>query len=143
MDFILKRVSVIRNSFFYFAIIKLKKNLISIISVIFVVSLILYSQENIEATKNGLNLWVTSVVPSLFPFFIATEILCQTNIINFLGKVLQKPVSKLFNVPGEGVFALIMGTISGYPSRCKNCRKFKKSGEFDSRGSREINCFYK
>lgn len=111
---------------FYLVVSKVKKNLISLITIIFIIFLIIYSKSNIIAVKNGLELWVNNVVPCLFPFFIATEILCSTNFINFLGNLLEKPVSKLFNVPGEGVFALIMGTISGYPSRSKNSFKFEK-----------------
>lgn len=106
------------NSHTNFVIINLKKNLISIISVIFIITLVLYSNENLLAAKEGLNLWINNVVPSLFPFFVATEILCSTNVITILGRALEKPVHKIFNVPGEGAFALIMGTISGYPSRC-------------------------
>ena len=137
----MKGTSIEKNSFFYFFITKLKKNLISIISILFVVSLILYSQENIEATKSGLKLWVNSVVPSLFPFFIATEILCHTNIINLLGKILQKPVSKLFNVPGSGVFALIMGTISGYPSGAKIVANLKSQGNLTLEESERLLAF--
>lgn len=111
---------------FYFAVIKLKKNFLSIIVILFVIFLCVYSNQNIEAVKEGLSLWVNNVIPSLFPFFIATEILCKTNFINILGKILQKPVSKLFNVPGEGVFPLIMGTISGYPSGAKIVSNLKK-----------------
>lgn len=111
---------------FYFFIKKIKKNLVSIISILFIIFLVMYSKENILAAKEGLDLWINNVIPSLFPFFIATEILCQTNIINILGKILQKPISKLFNVPGQGVFALIMGTISGYPSGAKIVSNLKK-----------------
>lgn len=95
------------------------KKLVSIISILFLISLILYSKTNMEAVQQGLELWVNSVIPSLFPFFIATEILCNTNIITNIGKILYRPINKLFNVPGEGAFALIMGTISGYPSGAK------------------------
>ena len=130
-------------SFFYFFIQKLKKNLILIMILLFIFFLVLYSQENIVAVKKGLELWINNVVPSLFPFFVATEILCNTNIINALGRILEKPVSKLFNVPGEGVFALIMGTISGYPSRSQNCFKFKTTKNFKYRRGRKINCIYK
>ena len=107
------------NSIFYFTLEKIKKNLISIIILIFIIFLVIYSKENIIAVKNGLELWVNNVIPSLFPFFIATEILCNTNIINILGKILEKPVKFFFNVPGESSFALIMGIISGYPSGAK------------------------
>ena len=107
------------NSIFYVTLKKLKKNLISIISILFIIFLTIYSKENIIAVKEGLNLWINNVIPSLFPFFIATEILCNTSIINLLGRILEKPAIFLFNVPGESVFALIMGTISGYPSGAK------------------------
>ena len=107
------------NSIFYFCLEKIKKNLISIICLLFIFFLVIYSKENIIAVKAGLELWINNVIPSLFPFFIATEILCKTNIINILGKLLEKPISFLFNVPGESSFALIMGIISGYPSGAK------------------------
>lgn len=78
--------------------------------------------------KNGMLLWATSVVPSLLPFFIATEILNYTNIVSFLGRFLNKFMRPLFNVPGEGSFALIMGIISGYPVGAKIVSNFKKQG---------------
>ena len=34
----------------------------------------------------------------------------------------------LFNVPGEGAFALLMGTISGYPVGAKIVADFKSRG---------------
>lgn len=106
-------------------IIKIKRNLISMLIILFIFFLVLYSDDNMQAVKSGLNLWINSVIPTLFPFFIATELLCNTNFINILGRLLEKPISKIFNVPGEGVFALLMGTISGYPSGAKIVAKLK------------------
>ena len=60
-------------------------------------------------------------MPSLLPFFIACELLSSTNIIDYLGIKLRKIMKPIFNVPGEGAFPLIMGIISGYPVRGKNC----------------------
>ena len=109
-----------------FIVINLKKYLISIISLVFVITLVLYSKSNIEAAKNGLKLWANSVVPSLFPFFVATEILCSTNLVNLVGKFLQKPIQKIFNIPGEGAIAIIMGIISGYPTGAKIAVNFRE-----------------
>jgi len=95
------------------------KKLVSTISVLFLISLLLYSKTNMEAVTQGLNLWINHVIPSLFPFLIATEILYHTNIVTMMGKILAKPIHKLFNVPGEGAFALMMGIVSGYPSGAK------------------------
>lgn len=90
--------------------------------------LIAFSKDNLTASKEGLSLWVTSVVPALLPFFIACELLSHTNIIDFLGVKLNKIMKPLFNVPGEGAFPLIMGIISGYPVGAKIVTNFRKNG---------------
>ena len=109
-------------------IFKLKKMIIPICICVFTVFLIMFSSDNLIAAKNGLTLWAMSVVPSLLPFFIATELLGYTNIISILGKLLNKFMRPIFNVPGEGAFALIMGIISGYPVGAKIVCNLKKQG---------------
>lgn len=107
-----------RNNFFVFSI---KKNLLPAIFCLFTISLVVFSNSNLKATKDGLVLFANSVVPSLLPFFIATELLSYTNIVSFLGKHLGKIMKPIFNVPGEGAYAFIMGIISRLSCWCKNC----------------------
>ena len=104
-----------------FIFIHLRKNALSIIFVLFAIGLIAFSKDNLTASKDGLTLWMTSVVPALLPFFIACELLSHTDIIDYLGKKLNKIMRPIFNVPGEGAFPLIMGIISRIPCWCKNC----------------------
>ena len=100
-------------------IIKLKKMIIPTCICVFTAFLILFSTDNLVAAKNGLLLWGTSVVPSLLPFFIATELLGYTNVVTKLGKLLNPIMRPLFNVPGIGSYPLLMGIISGYPTGAK------------------------
>ncbi len=109
-------------------VIRLKQMVIPICIYVFTVFLILFSSDNLVAAKNGLFLWAFCVVPSLLPFFIATELLSYTNIVSILGKFLNKFMRPVFNVPGEGAFALIMGIISGYPVGAKIVINLKKQG---------------
>lgn len=97
----------------------LRKNSLSILFCIFTICLVLFSKTNLIAAKNGLILWATAVVPSLFPFFVANEMLGYTNIVSYLGKLLNPIMRPLFGVPGEASFAFIMGLISGYPVGAK------------------------
>lgn len=96
-----------------------KKNIFTIVVGSFLVFLVLFSKNNLSAAKDGLTLWATCVVPSLFPFFIATELLNYTNITNIFGKALKNIMRPLFNIPGEGAYAFIMGIISGCPIGAK------------------------
>lgn len=100
-------------------VFNLKRMVIPACICVFTVFLILFSSDNLTAAKSGLLLWASSVVPSLLPFFIATELLGYTNIVSVFGKFLNKFMRPIFNVPGEGAFALIMGIISGYPVGAK------------------------
>ena len=102
-----------------FLVINLKKYLFTCVFIIFTICLILFSGTNLVAARNGLALFATSVLPTLFPFFVATELLLKTNFINILGRFLNKFVKPIFNIPGESVIAIILGTISGYPIGAK------------------------
>ena len=100
-------------------ILKIKNLIIPICIYWFIIFLLLFSKDNISAAKSGLYLWANAVLPSLLPFFIATELLNYTDITNLCGKLLSPIMRPLFNVPGEGAIALIMGIISGYPVGAK------------------------
>lgn len=106
----------------------IKKNILTMIFGLFLIFLVLFSKNNLSAASSGLKLWATCVVPSLFPFFIATELLNYTNITAIFGKLLSAVIKPLFNIPGEGAYAFIMGIISGYPVGAKIVSDFYVTG---------------
>ena len=116
---------VLKNNFI---VLKLKRNFISLLFLLFTISILIFSNTNLTAVKSGISLWATSVVPSLFPFFVATELLMHTNIIYHIGNLLNVFMKPLFNIRGEGAFAFIMGIISGYPIGAKIATNFRKEG---------------
>ena len=97
-----------KESSFRLITISLKKKILPIIFVLFTACLVLFSKQNLNATQEGLLLCANSVIPALFPFFIATELLGHTNIVSSLGRLLNKFMKPFFNVPGQGSFAFIM-----------------------------------
>ena len=120
----------------------IRQNGVSIIICMFCIGLILYSNSSLKAAKDGLVLWATAVVPSLFPFFISIELLSHTNIVKTLGKYLNPIMRPLFNVPGEGAFAFLMGLISGYPVGAKVVVKLFEQNYCKSKKSVTILTYY-
>ena len=110
-----------------FKVIKIKRYILPCIFLLFTISLVLFSSSNLNAAKSGLNLWANSVIPSLFPFFVATELLSQTEIPYILGRLLNNIMRPMFNIGGEGSFGLIMGLISGYPIGAKIAVNFRQN----------------
>lgn len=111
-----------------FIILSLKRNILPFTFVIIAILLVIFSRSNLTAATNGLTLWATCVVSSLFPFFVITNLLSRTKVVNFVGKLLDKCMRPIFNVPGIGGFAFVMGLISGYPVGAKIVSDFRENG---------------
>jgi len=115
---------MLRNNFI---VLSVKRFFLPFIFCCFTLALIIFSKDNLDAAKSGLALWANSVLPALLPFFIATELLSHTGIIPFLGRALNGFMRPIFNVPGVGSFAFIMGIISGYPVGAKIIARFREN----------------
>lgn len=111
----------------HFYIFKIRELLLPFILISFTICLVIFSNSNLSAAKSGLVLWANSIVPSLFPFFVATELLSHTNFTYYLGRILNRFMKPIFNVRGEGSFAFIMGIISGYPIGAKIAANFREN----------------
>lgn len=111
-----------------FIFLSFRRNILPFTLVLFTICLVVFSSSNLTATKNGLTLWATCVVPSLFPFFVITNLLSHTKVVSVIGKLLDKFMRPLFNVPGIGGFAFVMGLISGYPVGAKIVADFREKG---------------
>ena len=90
-------------------VLSLKRNILSVIFLIFTMFLMVFSSSNLIAAKSGLKLWALNVVPSLFPFFVATNLLNHTPIMKYFSKFFNGVMRPIFNGPGEASFAFIIG----------------------------------
>ena len=70
----------------------------------------------------SLNIWTTSIIPSLFPLFILSDILINYNITNYIPKAIKKIFTKLFNVSDNIITIFFLSILSGFPSSARNLR---------------------
>lgn len=98
-------------------------NLIVIILSLFVLVEILIKKALIyESIHYALSIWVNSLIPSLFPFFIISDILINYNITLYIPKIIKKFVKYLFNITDNMMTILFLSIISGFPSNARNTR---------------------
>lgn len=69
--------------------------------------------------KRGLIICYETLIPSLFPFMVISEILVRTDISTISSKIFSKSMQSLFGVSGAGAPALILGIICGFPVGAK------------------------
>jgi nucleoside recognition membrane protein YjiH len=80
----------------------------------------------ILATKNGLMLWLTIVLPSIFPFLIVSELIQKTIVAIIFSQILSPIMKPIFKLPGVSSFALFLGMTGGYPIGAKITSDLRK-----------------
>ncbi|GGH34755.1 sporulation integral membrane protein YlbJ [Paenibacillus segetis] len=85
-----------------------------------------YPGSSWEAGVRGLAIWWDVLFPSLFPFFVISDIMLGFGIVHFLGKLLDPLMKPLFRIPGSGGFVAAMGFASGYPVSAKLATKLRE-----------------
>lgn len=69
--------------------------------------------------KTGLELWLFTLIPTLFPFLIFTNLLNSIHGNLLISHILKKPVQALFPVSDHAVYAILIGLLCGYPMGAK------------------------
>ncbi|MGQ9779550.1 MAG: sporulation integral membrane protein YlbJ [Bacillota bacterium] len=95
---------------------------------LFALALVFYAEESLAAAKEGIKVFGLIVLPSLFPFFVLSEVLLGLGVVHFMGVIFEPLMRPVFNVPGVGAFALSMGLAAGYPMDAVITAKFRRKG---------------
>ncbi|MCK8489296.1 sporulation integral membrane protein YlbJ [Paenibacillus sp. MBLB2552] len=97
-----------------------------IAALLLAVVMIGYPEASWQAGVRGLAIWWDVLFPSLFPFFVISEVMLGFGIVHFLGKLLDPLMKPVFRIPGNGGFVLAMGFASGYPVSAKLATKLRE-----------------
>ena len=73
----------------------------------------------LTASCESIQVWLTKVFPSLFPFMAACNILLQTGAAKQIGRFLQPLTKWFFSLDGIAAFPFFIGLLSGYPMGAK------------------------
>lgn len=79
-----------------------------------------FSKENFDSAKRTITLFLFSVLPSLFPFILFTEIILQTDLVSILSKILGNFVKKVFRIHKNSTSSIIIGFLCGFPMGAKS-----------------------
>lgn len=81
--------------------------------------LMLYSSSVMDTVSFSISIWKDNLLPSLFPFFVISELLINYGFVDLLGEALKGLMNKVFGLPGDASFVIIGSLISGFPSSSK------------------------
>lgn len=85
----------------------------------FIVLFALYSGECLPAVADAVTIFLKSVLPSIFPFYVCANLLLNSPVCVRAADRLSPVTQKLFGISGQGSFAILIGFVSGYPAGAK------------------------
>lgn len=101
---------------------KIFNSIIIIISLFVLLELFIKKKVIYSAILYALNIWVKVLIPSLFPFFIISDILINYNITSYIPRYIKSFLKKIFNISDNQITILLLSMISGFPSNARNTR---------------------
>lgn len=96
--------------------------IIIIVSIFFLTQLLINRTLVFDTVGFSLNIWITSLLPSLFPFFVISDILNSYNVIYYIPKFIKNFFCRLFNISYNCLFVFLISMLSGFPSNARNIK---------------------
>lgn len=97
----------------------MKQFLYMTIFIILFIIMLLFPSETFRGASNGLLLWFQTILPTLLPFIILSNLLIYTNATYYISRVLRPLLQPIFRVSDESCYAILVGFLCGYPMGAK------------------------
>ncbi|MCQ6557961.1 nucleoside recognition domain-containing protein [Paenibacillus mendelii] len=98
------------------------------LSLILVAAIIYRPAEAFQASLQGLTVWWNIVFPGLLPFLSLLELMLAFGAVHAFGTLLDPLMKRLFRLPGEAGFAMVLGWTGGFPAGAESAAALRKAG---------------
>ena len=82
-----------------------------------------------EHMRRGLRICSETLIPSLFPFMVISELLVNSGACEPLTRLMKRPMALLFGASGECASALLLGVICGFPVGARTAASLYSRGD--------------
>lgn len=104
-------------------------------------ALLLAPQAASDGARAGLRLCARTLIPALFPFMAASNLLLALGAPQHLGRALTPLTRRLFGIGGAGSAAFLLGVSGGYPLGAATVAELYRSGAVDREEAERLLCF--
>lgn len=106
----------------------IKQYLYMLLLIGFLVVMLCFPIETFHGATNGLLLWFQTLLPTLLPFMILSNLLIRTNCVFYISRTIRPFIQKLFHVSNDACYAVLIGFLCGYPMGAKVVADLYSSG---------------
>lgn len=119
----------------------MKKFFITLSVISFLLLLLAFPAAALKGAKTGLMLWFQTVLPTLLPFMIVSNLMIQLQITDCLTALFAPVARRLFGLSRFGCYPFLIGMLSGYPVGAKACSDLVRNKEITRQEGQYLLCF--
>ena len=94
-----------------------------------------------EGVRDGLSLAAGRALPALVPFFLASGLLVRTGFAETFGRLLARPLARLYRLPPAATSAVLLGLTGGYPVGAATAAALLEQGALRREEAARVNLF--
>lgn len=118
------------------------KRLLTILCVIlFFAAMLLFPKAAFQGASSGVLLWFHTVLPTLLPFLVVSNLLIHTGAVNLVSRILAPVLCRFFRVSPYGAFVILIGFLCGCPMGSKVAADLLKKEAVSEREARYLLSF--
>lgn len=119
-----------------------------IISILIMTILIFICTEILTASKSildtvsfSLYIFKNNIFPSLFPFFVLSQVMIKYGFVEFIGTLFKPVMNKCFKISEKTAFIFFMSIMSGNPANAKYAKELLENNDINHYEATKILCF--
>ena len=120
---------------------KIKKLIPIIILILFLISMIIYSDIVIKSVSFAVTLCINNLFPSMLPFLILSSILSNYGFVELVSHILSPLMRNLFHINSNCAYILVLSLLSGSPSNAKYIKELLDSNKICIEDANQILLF--
>ena len=118
----------------------MKKIIYPVILIGFLLYILIFPEESVNAAALGLNLWYEKMLPTLLPFSILSYILIHSGILDGLTREIHRLLKHIFPVSSAGIYPLAAGLLFGFPMGSKITADLVTAGKMSREEGQRLFC---
>ena len=112
-----------------------------IILLLFLISMIIYSDIVIKSVLESIDICINNLFPSMMPFLILSSILCNYGFVELISKILKPIMIHIFHINSNCAYVLVLSLLSGSPSNAKYTKELLDSKKISIKDANKILLF--
>lgn len=97
----------------------MRQRFIKFFVIVLFILMLLFPEQVFAGASDGLLLWFQSVLPTLLPFLILSNLLIWTHAVDWIVRITGPVLRHLFRISDYGSFVVVTGFLCGYPMGSK------------------------